>query len=206
VPSSTISWIGSLQIAILFLLGALSGRALDAGLFRAAFLAGLGLQLAGVLAASFFAAGPYPALLLTQGVLQGLGNGLQFTPAVALMSTYFARRRSLAIGLAASGASVGGVVYPLLVRALLPRVGFAWTLRTVALLMAAVGATAAAFLRPRLTPAARGSGPRAPLVEWGAFRETPYALFCAGVWLVFFALFFAFYYVRGPPPSRPNPP
>jgi MFS family permease len=210
VASSTISWIGSLQIALLFLVGAISGRALDAGLFHAAFRTGLALQLAGVLAASFFASGPYPALLLTQGVLQGVGNGLQFTPAVALMSTYFARRRSLAIGLAASGASVGGVTYPLLMRQLLPRVGYAWTLRAAALLMGAVGAATAAFLRPRVGPAAgrrrRRGGPRAPLVEWGAFRETPYALFCAGAWLVFFALFFAFYYVRPPRPSpSPNP-
>jgi MFS family permease len=135
-------------------------------------------------------------------VLQGLGNGMQFTPAVALMSTYFARRRSLAIGLAASGSSVGGVVYPLLVRQLLPRVGFAWTLRAVALLMGFVGVVAAAFLRPRVTPRC-GPKTRAPLVEWAAFRETPYALLCAGVWLVFFPLFFAFYYVR--PPSLPLP-
>src|SRR4051794_8217266 len=51
-PASSISWIGSLQIALLFLLSALSGRALDAGLFRAAFLAGLALQLLGILGAS----------------------------------------------------------------------------------------------------------------------------------------------------------
>jgi MFS family permease len=203
LPPSTISWIGSLQIALLFLVGALSGRALDAGLFHAAFLLGLALQLAGVLGASF-CPGSYPALLLTQGVLQGLGSGMQFTPAIVLMSTYFARRRSLAIGLAASGASVGGIVYPLLVRQLLPQIGFAWTLRAVALLMGTVGVVAASFLRPRITPS---SGPkaRAPLVEWAAFRETPYALFCAGGWLVFFALFFACYYVRAPSlPSIPS--
>lgn len=135
-------------------------------------------------------------------MLHGLGSGLQFAPAVALLSTYFLRRRSLAIGLAASGASVGGVAYPLLVRELLARVGFAWTLRAAALLMGTVGAVAAAFLRPRFARRPRGPGTkRAPLVEWAAFRERPYALFCAGVWLVFFALFFAFYYVGPPPPE-----
>jgi MFS family permease len=153
------------------------------------------LQLLGVLGASI-SDRSYPALLATQGVAQGLGNGLQFCPAMAVLSTYFEGRRSLAMGLAASGASVGGVVYPLLVRQLLPRLGFGWTLRVLALVMAAVGATAAAFLRPRVPPRKAG-----PLVEWAAFTEPPYALFCVGCWLVFFALFFAFYYVRASTPS-----
>jgi len=33
------------------------------------------------------------------------------------------------------------------------------------------------------------------LVEWHAFRELPYALFCTAMFLVFWGLYFAFYYI-----------
>lgn len=48
-----------------------------------------------------------------------------------------------------------------------------------------------ALLRPRLPP--RKSG---PLVEWSAFKEPAYMLFTFGVFLLYWTLYFAFFYVR----------
>lgn len=59
--------------------------------------------------------------------------------------------------------------------------------------MLAFNTTAIAFLRRRLPP--RTSG---PLVEWGAFKEPTYAFMIAGMFFTFWALYFAFYYVRSP--------
>ncbi|KAL8968298.1 MAG: hypothetical protein Q9183_002530, partial [Haloplaca sp. 2 TL-2023] len=56
--------------------------------------------------------------------------------------------------------------------------------------MLALQAIAFVFVRPRLPP--RKSG---PLVEWAAFRELPYTLFSIGMFLAFWGLYFAFYYV-----------
>lgn len=47
-----------------------------------------------------------------------------------------------------------------------------------------------ALLRPRLPP--RKSG---PLIEWGAFTEPAYMLFTLGVFLLYWTLYFAFFYV-----------
>lgn len=47
------------------------------------------------------------------------------------------------------------------------------------------------LLRPRLPP--RKSG---PLVEWPAFREPAYSLFTVGMFLIFWALYFCFFYVN----------
>lgn len=44
---STISWLGSLQIFLLFFIGTFSGRALDAGLFRPVYITGSVLQIIG---------------------------------------------------------------------------------------------------------------------------------------------------------------
>jgi len=45
---STISWLGSVQIFLLFFIGTFSGRALDAGLFRPVYIAGSIMQLVGM--------------------------------------------------------------------------------------------------------------------------------------------------------------
>lgn len=47
LPSSTISWLGSLQIFLLFFIGTFSGRAVDAGMFRQVYVAGSVLQILG---------------------------------------------------------------------------------------------------------------------------------------------------------------
>jgi hypothetical protein len=125
IPPSTISWIGSVQAFLMFFLGAFSGRALDAGFFVPTVVVGIIFQLVGIFTLSF--ATKYWHLFLTQGVLTGIGGGIFFCPVMGLLSTYFLKRRGLALGLATTGNSVGGIVYPVIVRQLLPKIGFGWT-------------------------------------------------------------------------------
>src|SRR5688572_29208200 len=47
LPPSTISWIGSIQLGLLYFAGAFSGRAFDAGYLKPALLVGCLLQLIG---------------------------------------------------------------------------------------------------------------------------------------------------------------
>ena len=187
-PPSDISWVGSVQIFLLFFLGTFAGRATDAGYFRAVFLAGSALQLVGVFTAS--AATRYWQLFLAQGLCQGAGNGLLFVSLMSLLASYFRRHRALAMSLVACGTSTGGMLWPGLVTALLPRLGFPWTLRVVGFAMLALQALAVAGLRPRLPPRRAG-----PLLDAAAFREPAYALFAAGMFLALWSCFFAFYYV-----------
>ncbi len=49
--------------------------------------------------------------------------------------TYFRKRRAIAGGLAVAGSSLGGVIFPLMVVHLLPKVGFSWTMRICAFLI-----------------------------------------------------------------------
>lgn len=106
-----VSWTGSLQLS-LPLVGAVSGRCMDQGRFRSLLAAGCLLQLVGIFVTSLVARpGQYVQLLLAQGVLQGLGNGVLFTPSVTLVSLYFRRYRAFALGVASCGAPVGGVIF-----------------------------------------------------------------------------------------------
>ncbi|KAI9748721.1 MAG: hypothetical protein M4579_007139 [Chaenotheca gracillima] len=187
-PPSDISWVGSVQIFLLFFIGTFSGRATDAGLFRHVLLLGSVLQLVGVFTTSL--ATKYWQLFLAQGLCTGIGNGLVFCPALSLLSTYFSKKRSLAMGIAASGSATGGLVFPAIVQQLLPRAGFPWTLRVVGFVILVITIVTNIWTKPRLPPRKTG-----PIVEWQAFKELPYLLFSIGTFLALWGLYFAFYYV-----------
>lgn len=157
---SAISWVGSVQIFLLFAIGSLSGRATDAGYFRAAFITGSLLQLLGIFMTSLCT--KYWQLFLTQGICTGIGNGLLFTPALACISTYFSEKRALALAIAACGNSTGGMVFPAMVETLLPKIGFAWTVRALGFLMLAITSVTLALMKTRLPP--RTVGPMIELV------------------------------------------
>ncbi|KAI9662543.1 MAG: hypothetical protein M1821_008710 [Bathelium mastoideum] len=187
-PPSDISWIGSVQIFLLFFIGTFSGRAVDAGLFHHVFVSGFVLQLIGVFMTSL--ATKYWQLFVAQGVCTGLANGLQFCSTMSLISTYFSKKRAFAMGVAATGSATGGLVFPAIVRCLLPKIGFPWTVRVLGFVMLGIGCLYTATLRTRLPP--RKSG---PLVELSAFKEPTYVLYVFGIFFEFWALYFAFYYV-----------
>lgn len=135
----------------------------------------------------------YYQLFLAQGICVGLGNGLMFAPALAVLSTYFTKHRSVAISIGACGTGTGGLVFPAIIRQLLPKIGFAWTVRVLGLIMLINLIIANIFLRTRIAPRKTG-----PIVDLSAFKDVAYTLFAIGMFLVFWGLYFAFYYVRLP--------
>ena len=82
-------------------------------------------------------------------------------------------------------------MYPVLVRELLPKIGFAWTTRVLGFLNLGLLAIAFTFMRPRLPPRSTG-----PVVDWKAFTEPVFVLFVAGIFFVLWNVYFTFYYVR----------
>ncbi|PYH95225.1 MFS monocarboxylate transporter [Aspergillus ellipticus CBS 707.79] len=185
---SDISWVGSIQIFLLFFVGTFSGRATDAGYFKAILIVGSVLELFCIFMASICT--EYWQLFLAQGVGQGLGCGLMFCPTIALIPTYFTKHRAIAIGIAASGSATGGLVFPAVVMRLLPSIGYGWTMRTLGFISLVTLIPCLIFLQQRLPP--RRSG---PVVEWGAFKEVPYSLFALGMFLNFWGIYVGFFYI-----------
>lgn len=141
------------------------------------FGAGVILQIVGVFMTSISTR--YWQLFLAQGICTGIGNGLQFCPCVSLVSTYFSTKRTTAIAIAAAGSATGGMIFPAIVKALLPKIGFGWSVRVLGFVILALDLLAFALSRPR-TPPRRGSA----LVDWPAFKEPTYILYCGGMFLV----------------------
>lgn len=185
---SDISWVGSIQIFLLFFIGTFSGRATDAGYFRFTLTVGATLEVFSIFMTSLCT--EYWQLFLAQGLGQGIGCGLMFCPTLALISTYFVKNRGIAIGLVASGSATGGLVFPAVVMRMLPEVGYGWTMRTLGFITMATLIPCLLFFKQRLPPRTTG-----PIVEWAAFQEMPYLLFAVGMFLNFWGLYVAFFYV-----------
>ena len=65
----------------------------------------------------------YWQILLAQGLCTGLGMGTMFMPAVAVVGSYFSRRKSMALLTAAAGSATGSLIFPAVVQYLTPQTG-----------------------------------------------------------------------------------
>ncbi|KAH8834613.1 major facilitator superfamily domain-containing protein [Flagelloscypha sp. PMI_526] len=126
---SNIAWIGSIQ-AMMLLFPALFGGALfDAGWFRIPLLvSSLGFCLATFLVGQCT---KYWHFVLCQGIASGFANGMLFGPVMTVIGHWWSKRRGLAFGLVMLGSSIGGVAIPIMVRRLIPKIGFPWTMRVL---------------------------------------------------------------------------
>ncbi|KAI8966312.1 MFS general substrate transporter [Daldinia sp. FL1419] len=189
LPLSAVSWTGSVQVFLLACIGMFSGRLFDAGYFRSLIVIGSVLQILAVFMASI--ATQYWQLFLAQGVCGGLGAGILYCPIIACVSTYFARKRALAIALVTSGGATGGLVFPIIAQQLPGKIGFPWTMRIMGFVVMFNAVVMLIFARTRLPPR-----PRGPIVEWVAFKELPYSLYTAGAFCVLWSVYLVYNYIN----------
>lgn len=172
-------------------IGFLSGPIFDAGHLRALLLTGSFLVVFGHMMLSL--THTYWQALLAQGFAIGLGSGLLFVPSVAIMPSYFTKNLGLAIGLAASGSSLGGIIYPIAFYKLINEVGFAWSVRILGFIALALLLIPIFCMRMRIKPTTKRA-----LIDMSAFKD-PVWLFFVGVGTVGFTavytviIFISFY-------------
>lgn len=183
LPASTVSWVVSIQIFMIYVLAGISGRLFDAGYYRPTVLCGMVLETFAIMMTSVSTR--FWQVFLAQGLCSGIGMGLVWLvsrflvkgkrnkssraercPTVSLISTYFVKRRSLALAFVLAGSSVGGVVFPVLFQQLLPPLGFSWTVRVMGFIVLALYAIVLALARTRINPRAS-----APFLDLQSFKE-----------------------------------
>ena len=89
-------------------------------------------------------------LIVTQGVLQGIGATLCYNPILLFLQEWFVRRKGLAFGIVWSGTGIAGISLPFLLSTLLDRFGFRTTLRAWAVLLAVLTVPLCLTIKPRL--------------------------------------------------------
>jgi MFS family permease len=130
-------------------------------------------------------------VLLAQGFCVGLGCACLFVPAVAILSQYFTTRIAAATGIAASGSSLGGVLYPIILNKLIPQIGFPWAVRTVGFICLATLIFPNIVMKVRVLPPARRA-----LIDPSAFKHPAFMVFCIASFITFAGLFQPFFFVQ----------
>lgn len=123
--------------------------------------------------------------MLDFGVLAGIGTSLIFTPAVSAVGHFFHAKRGNATGLAAAGGSLGGVIFPLMLQSLFPKVGFAWATRILGFIFVFLCILAQMLIKSRLPPRPGGS----VLPDFMIFKDLAFTCTTAGTFFMEWGLF-----------------
>lgn len=188
--SSTVSWIPSLEVFMMFFGGPIFGKLFDNYGPRYVLLGGSFFHVFGLMMTSLST--QYYQFLLAQGIVSALGACAVFYAAMNSIQTWFFKHRGAAFGIAASGSSMGGVIFPIFVTQLIPKIGFPWTMRACAFMILGMLVIANLTVKSRLAPRPR------PLVIMEFIRplgEPAFALLCLASFFFFFGTFLPFNYV-----------
>ncbi|KAJ6780206.1 hypothetical protein PWT90_01933 [Aphanocladium album] len=182
--ASTVSWIPSLQIFFILGMGPIVGTLYDRYGPRWLVLVGTVMHVFGIMMASLST--KYWQILLAQGVCSGIGVSALFQPPLNCVGGFFNKKRGAAFGILSTGASVGGVVWPVMVTHLIRQVGFGWAMRTCAFvnlfLLAIANLTVRCFQAP-VPKKITGAQLAKP------FREVDYLLVMAGFFCLTYGVF-----------------
>lgn len=132
----------------------------------------------------------YLHFIVVFGILGGIGSALLFTPSIAAVGHFFNRRRGNTTGIAAGGGAFGGIVFPLLLQSLIPKVGFAWSTRIMGFIMLFLCMLANLLIKSRLPKTRRSPHPDFRILAQPAFAWT-----VIGVFLLEWALFIPLTYI-----------
>ncbi|ORX70364.1 MFS general substrate transporter [Linderina pennispora] len=148
VPSSTLAWIGTMQFGTIGFLAVGSGILVER--FDARWVGGVGTIIAGtgLLAAS--ACTTPTQLVVTQGIIFGIGGSGLVVVAMSLPLQWMDKYRPLAAGIAVAGSSIGGLWMSFATRAMVSRLGRQWALRITGLLLIAVCGAATPLMKRRI--------------------------------------------------------
>ncbi|KAJ5723941.1 hypothetical protein N7488_001976 [Penicillium malachiteum] len=189
--SGDVGWIFGMFPFLTFFCGVQIGPIFDARGPRALILAGSICEMAFIILLGFCT--QYWHFMLVIGVLGGVGASLIFTPAISAVGHFFYEKRGLATGIAATGGSIGGVVFPLTLEALFPKIGWGWATRVIALLCLISLSISNLLIRSRL--------PQKPfskenvLPDFRIFSDARFALTTASVFFIEWGLFIPISYI-----------
>ena len=124
-------------------------------------LLGLAICVASLIGASFSAS--LLPLVMTQGLLYGLGIFILDGPVLLILNTWFIQRRGFAYGIIFSITDLFGFAFSFLAEILLWRYGLRWTLLTFACIILVVSGLALLFLKPRPSDGQESFLPQTPL-------------------------------------------
>ncbi|KAJ9656431.1 hypothetical protein H2201_008551 [Coniosporium apollinis] len=197
--------IGSTQSFFVLALSFVVGRLLDAGYSR--YLIGVGWVLVtiGMFMLSLcngdgqFGHGNYSLIWLTQGFVTGLGMACFFVSSSQIVATWFICRKGAAIGIVASGASISGLVYPIMAKFLIREVGFNKAVQYVSAVVCFTSFLSFWLATPNPAHTFRKPEKWLDLRVWidkHAFQNAAFCWFMAAIAFMFFGFYAIFFEIE----------
>ncbi|KAF4626452.1 hypothetical protein G7Y89_g11708 [Cudoniella acicularis] len=185
---SAISWIGSLQMFMIFASGVISGPLFDRYGEKIIWPSSI-IYIFAVMMTSICKS--LWQFVLAQGILGGFTMGMILGPSMTATSHYFKKNRAAAMGIIVAASSAGGVVFPIALSKMFNnrRLGFEWTVRICGFMILALLTITCVGIKARLPPRKE----RFLLPE--AFKQLPYTALIASVFLMLLGLFIPFFYL-----------
>ena len=137
----------------------------------------------------------YWQFMLCFGVLVALGGAITATSAMSAIAKLFVRRRGLAIGLTLTGSTTGSIIFPMMLRSTLPALGWQWSMRLLAFVIAGLTIPGLFCFLPyrrlvaRLPDQQRLLKRSEAVLDFSAFRSPSFTFICAGSFLLEFAIY-----------------
>jgi len=198
---SHISWIGSVQLFLMFALSFPVGKLLDDGYFRVILLPGSLLAVISQFAFCLVQPHKYYQVFLAQGVCGGLAAGLLFLPVTSLVTQYFNVKRSLAFGTVLLGSFLGGIVQPIAVNKLFSLRRGSNEFLMAAICLGVIYLVLLGLANLLLKPRVQATIPKDPTLPQTTFLNDfftngPYVVGTIGMIFVLFGLFFPYFYLQ----------
>ncbi|KAK3313144.1 major facilitator superfamily domain-containing protein [Apodospora peruviana] len=191
-----IAWISGANIFLCLFLGVQIGPWFDRFGPRWLLLAGSLIYLGGLAGLGFLPEDAQPGssgiqspgvlfalLMLMWGVIMGTGAALCCTVALSVLAHWFDKRRGLAAGVVFVGSSVGGAIFPLVLRSTFDSLGWAWSMRILFLIVTALLGIGNLLIRGRIT-GRNGYG----AIEFQCFKDWKFIWTTIGVFMNQFIL------------------
>ncbi|KAI8961462.1 riboflavin transporter MCH5 [Daldinia sp. FL1419] len=188
---STVTWITSIQVFMMSGLNAVMGRLFDSYGPRWLLIIGTLVFCFGLMMLSLST--QYYQILLSQSIVAAVGMSAVFNSAMNSVMGWFFKKRAAALGLMVSGSSLGGVVLPIMMNHLIPKIGFPWTIRAVGFMLLAMCTFACCTVKSRLPPRKR---PFKVTEYLRPFRELPFVYVVLAGFFFFFGMFLPFNYIQ----------
>jgi MFS family permease len=128
----------------------------------------------------------YYQFLIVFGILGGVGTSLVVTPATTAIGHFFMTTRGYATGIACTGGSVGGVIFPLMLEALFSK-GWGWATRIQGFVFLILLTLANLLIRVRLKPIANEKLFSLPNLM--IFRQTDFLIVTVAAFFLEWGLF-----------------
>lgn len=127
---STVNWVFSLHLAIMYLGGVVFGGFFDKFGAKRLLIAATVCIFLGLMATAELE--ELWQFLLSFSILTAFGSSLAMSPLMGVLSHWFLRKRGMALSMASAGSLVGSTIFALALPKLYLQLGFKWALRILA--------------------------------------------------------------------------